>query len=296
MQNLQAAAYSGKPEAARRLPPALGSLEEQLAALEAAVDTMARAPERFGLTPEMVRERRDEVESLRLEASDVARVCEQVVIASGNLEVQQDGGGSGKGHGRHVRDAVKASAYYHQQLEGKATSPAGRSSGSHAAPSIKPAKPRSSAAADRGREASRSDQSQHGGSWAVDIPDSGGSSAGSRGQRGGGALGGRGSDLEQYVRQELQRNAMREQDEMLGDIEMQVGRVKKVGVAMHEELEQQSLLLGDLQDHVDSSNLRLRGLRKRIGEVLKSTKNDRQLQAIFVLSAILAVLVFTSFA
>jgi hypothetical protein len=72
-------------------------------------------------------------------------------------------------------------------------------------------------------------------------------------------------------------------------------RIKNVGVAMHEELEQQSLLLGDMGDHVDATQMRLRGLRKRIGEVLQATRSDRQLQMIFALSGILAVLVVTSF-
>lgn len=64
---------------------------------------------------------------------------------------------------------------------------------------------------------------------------------------------------------------------------------------MHEELEQQSLLLGDLQEHTDASQMRLRGLRKRIRETMEATKHDRQLQLICVLSAVLAVLVITAF-
>jgi hypothetical protein len=64
---------------------------------------------------------------------------------------------------------------------------------------------------------------------------------------------------------------------------------------MNEELEQQAHLLSDLGEHVDASHLRLRGLRKRIREVLEATKGDRQLQLIAALCVVLAILVFTAF-
>ncbi|KIY91374.1 hypothetical protein MNEG_16590, partial [Monoraphidium neglectum] len=52
---------------------------------------------------------------------------------------------------------------------------------------------------------------------------------------------------------------------------------------MNEELEQQHLLIGDLTDHTDTSQLRLRGLRKRIKEVTDAARNDGQLKLIAVL-------------
>jgi hypothetical protein len=57
---------------------------------------------------------------------------------------------------------------------------------------------------------------------------------------------------------------------------------------MNEELEQQAHLLSDLGETVDASNLRLRGLRKRIREVLEATKGERQLQLIAALCVVLA--------
>ena len=51
-----------------------------------------------------------------------------------------------------------------------------------------------------------------------------GGSAGGGVPRASGGIGGRGDDLEECVQEQLQRHAMWEQDEMLGDIEMQVGR------------------------------------------------------------------------
>lgn len=71
--------------------------------------------------------------------------------------------------------------------------------------------------------------------------------------------------------------------------------IKHMGLAMHEELEQQSLLLGDLDNQVDASNLRLRGLRKRTRQLIEETKKDRQLQLIAVLCVVLAILIVTAF-
>lgn len=44
------------------------------------------------------------------------------------------------------------------------------------------------------------------------------------GARAGAGLGGRGVDLDVYVQEHVQQQVMRQQDEVLGDIEMQVGR------------------------------------------------------------------------
>lgn len=64
-------------DAARRLPCALLSLEEQVAALDATLDAMARSPERHGLAPALIRSRRAEVDDLRGEAADAMRLYEQ---------------------------------------------------------------------------------------------------------------------------------------------------------------------------------------------------------------------------
>ena len=89
----QSDAFAGDTPAARRLPAALTSLEDQLAALEAAVDQMARAPGKFGLDGDIIAGRREQVEGLRLEAAEVARICEGMGVRAGG----SSGGGGGGG-------------------------------------------------------------------------------------------------------------------------------------------------------------------------------------------------------
>lgn len=91
----QAAAFAGDAAAARRLPAALASLEEQLSALEAAVEQMHRAPGKFGLVSDDIVERRAQVEALRLDASDVARVCEGIGIRAAAGPSGDGGSGGG---------------------------------------------------------------------------------------------------------------------------------------------------------------------------------------------------------
>ncbi|KAI8466660.1 MAG: hypothetical protein J3K34DRAFT_433034 [Monoraphidium minutum] len=88
---------------------------------------------------------------------------------------------------------------------------------------------------------------------------------------------------------------MVEQDGMLDDIEAHVGRIKHVGLAMHGELEEQSLLLGEFESDADAAALRLRGARRKTRQLLDAAKADRQLQLIAALCAILAILVVTAF-
>lgn len=97
----QAAAFAGDAAAARRLPPALASLQEQLGALEAAVAAMARDPPRFGLTQPLVQGRRGQVESLKFEVADLARSAASLggdgglLSSSGSYGGFQGGGGGG---------------------------------------------------------------------------------------------------------------------------------------------------------------------------------------------------------
>jgi hypothetical protein len=58
----------------------------------------------------------------------------------------------------------------------------------------------------------------------------------------------------------------------------------------------QDQLLHDLTDGVDSQNLKLRGLQKRVQDILKRTKWDSQLMTIVILSVILVVLTVAALA
>jgi hypothetical protein len=165
----------GAPDAAARLRAALGSLTEQLTALEGAVAAMEAAPARFGLPPATVRARRADVESLQARAAEVAAA----------------GGSGGGGAGRAGADAPPRGG---RDQGGKGGAGAGA-----AAP------------------------------WAGKAGGGGGSGAGAAAAAaaaagGGTAAAGADDDLEVYSQGQLQRHVMAEQDVMLGDIEMSVGR------------------------------------------------------------------------
>ncbi|KIY96502.1 hypothetical protein MNEG_11459 [Monoraphidium neglectum] len=241
VQRLQSSAQAGDADAARRLPAALASLEDQLSALDAAVAQMARAPERFGLPPSTVRRRRELVEALRLEAAAVARAASGGAAAtsvagdgggaagragggreaSGSEEFQDvDLGAAGSGRLNGGTDTAKASRWYSDHISAAKQpqrQPPPSPPYSFNTRTAVPSNP--AAAARRGGDQGSGGGGRGGGAYGSGSSGYGGGGSG-RAYGGGGGAG----DEEGYLHQEMQRHMMREQDEMLGDIEMQVGR------------------------------------------------------------------------
>jgi hypothetical protein len=79
VEKVHAAWFSGNASAARNLQSELSGLEEQLEALEAAVSSMVASPDRFGLSRIDAFQRQVEVENLRYQYSDLARISKQVL-------------------------------------------------------------------------------------------------------------------------------------------------------------------------------------------------------------------------
>lgn len=52
----------------------------------------------------------------------------------------------------------------------------------------------------------------------------------------------------------------------------------------------QAGLLSGLEEDTDTTHLRLRGLRKKVSDVIKQSRTDRQLCLILVLSVVLVIL------
>ena len=82
VEKVHAAWFSGNASAARDLQSELAGLEEQLEALEAAVSSMVASPERFGLGRIDAFQRQVEVENLRYQYTDLARISKQVLADS----------------------------------------------------------------------------------------------------------------------------------------------------------------------------------------------------------------------
>lgn len=96
--------FSGDLEAARRLPCACTTLEEQLTTLESTLDTMARAPERFGLSTAVIRSTRADVDDMRSEAAEALRLYDQAAGLACGLGLEDvEGGRKGLAGGSWVR-------------------------------------------------------------------------------------------------------------------------------------------------------------------------------------------------
>lgn len=70
----------------------------------------------------------------------------------------------------------------------------------------------------------------------------------------------------------FQRQVMREQDEGLEKLEESVLSTKHIALAVNEELDLHTRLIDTLDDHVDSTDSRLRRVQKRLAVLNKRTK------------------------
>ena len=89
---------------------------------------------------------------------------------------------------------------------------------------------------------------------------------------------------------------MKAQDGDLDEISARIGHIRRAGEQMHEELSEQEALLSDLQESTDTTNLKLRGLRRRVADIIQRSKSDRQLTLVIVLSVVLVIMTFLAVA
>jgi len=92
-----------------------------------------------------------------------------------------------------------------------------------------------------------------------------------------------------------QELVLKEQDQHLDDIEQAVTRLGRMGMTIHEELESQNQLLGELEEDVDTVSSRLKATQKKMMDIIKKSGSTTQLAVIgflVVVLIILAVFVF----
>ncbi|KAG2489068.1 hypothetical protein HYH03_012504 [Edaphochlamys debaryana] len=89
----------------------------------------------------------------------------------------------------------------------------------------------------------------------------------------------------------LQQQVMANQDRQLEDMEKTVQSTKHIALAIGEEVDLQTALLGDLTDEVDVSHSRLRAATARIKQVLRSSSNWRLGMCIFFLIVVLVLVI-----
>lgn len=259
--DLQADAFAGRgPSAVAAWRAALAELDAHVSALEAAARAMVAEPSRFGLDAARAYLRESEVAGLRYAADDLKRAADQLSAsssaaqaASGVRDVELGGVGA----------AATTARQQHQQR-----------------PTVTFAPPPGLAR--------REDGGWKGGG----TGGSGGDIESGRGGAGAAGTAPQTPDLGGLAlgAQHHQQQLVARQDAALDEISQRAESVRRIGLAMHEELESQARALDELGAEVDATQLQVRSLRKRVADVLRRAGADRQICTIAFLVAVLVVL------
>ncbi|BBN20050.1 syntaxin of plants SYP6 [Marchantia polymorpha subsp. ruderalis] len=95
--------------------------------------------------------------------------------------------------------------------------------------------------------------------------------------------------------QERQTQYLKEQDEDLDDLSQSVQRMGNIGLAIHEELDSQEVLISDISRDVDTAATRLDYVQKKMETLIKKAGAKGQLVLIAVLVILLALLIMLIF-
>jgi len=275
--DLQADAFAGRgPGAVAAWRASLKGLDAHVAALEAAARAMVADPARFGLDAARARLREGEVAGLRYAADDLRRAADQLKAGGGggarrDVELGAGGGGGGGGGGAYGGGGGNGGARASFASEGFAR-----------------------------RDGEDGYRAAGGDAWDPESGRGGGQPArgGGGGGRGGDQVGGGGGGEDgpsglgglALGAQQQQRQIVARQDAALDEISLRAEGVRRIGLAMHEELESQAQALDELGADVDASGSQVRSLRRRAADVLKRSGADRQLCTIAFLVGVLVVL------
>lgn len=287
--DLQADAFAGRgPAAVSAWRAALSDLDAHVSALEAAARAMVGDPPRFGLDPASARRREGEVAGLRYAADDLLRAADSLSASSSSAR----GGGGGAGAAGEVWGDV--------ELGGVAGAGAGAGAAAAARqggrPMVSFAPPPGLARREdgggggwKGGGGAGIGGGRHGGadveSGRAGAAAGGAGGAATLGGDGDGGLGGLALGAQQHQQQIVAR-----QDAALDEISQRAESVRRIGLAMHEELESQARALDELGEEVDATQLQVRSLRRRAADVLRRAGGDRQICTIAFLVVVLVVL------
>lgn len=90
---------------------------------------------------------------------------------------------------------------------------------------------------------------------------------------------------------EYHSQVMREQDTQLDRLSESVGRTRHLSIQIGDELEEQSHMLDDIDQHVDRTQTAIDRARGRLGKIARKAKDNMQLTIIFILIIILVLLI-----
>ncbi|ONH94548.1 hypothetical protein PRUPE_7G022100 [Prunus persica] len=98
-------------------------------------------------------------------------------------------------------------------------------------------------------------------------------------------------DLDNHGLVSFQRQIMKEQDEGLGKLEETVISTKHIALAVNEELDLHTMLLDNLDQHVDSTNSNLQRVQKKFAVLNKRTKGGCSSLILLVLAVVILIIV-----
>ncbi|KAI8998208.1 hypothetical protein BC832DRAFT_121742 [Gaertneriomyces semiglobifer] len=91
--------------------------------------------------------------------------------------------------------------------------------------------------------------------------------------------------------QEQQQLLMRDQDQQLDGVMHTVGNIREIAVVMGRELDDQTNLLTDLEQNVDTTQGKLQLGLRRVNEFIKANADSKQQWTILILIIVLILLI-----
>ncbi|KAL8718094.1 MAG: hypothetical protein Q9225_004732 [Loekoesia sp. 1 TL-2023] len=99
------------------------------------------------------------------------------------------------------------------------------------------------------------------------------------------------SQLDNQQIHEYHKNVLQEQDEQLDRLGDSIGRQRELSIQIGDELDEHVQMLDEVEGHVDRHQSKLDGARKRLGNVARKARDNKQLTIILILIMILIILI-----
>ncbi len=84
---------------------------------------------------------------------------------------------------------------------------------------------------------------------------------------------------------------MQQQDEQLDRLGDSIGRQRELSMQIGDELDEHVQMLDEVEGHVDRHQTTLDGARKRLGNLARKAKDNKQLTIILILIMVLIILI-----
>ncbi|KAL9596769.1 MAG: hypothetical protein Q9219_005594 [cf. Caloplaca sp. 3 TL-2023] len=99
------------------------------------------------------------------------------------------------------------------------------------------------------------------------------------------------SQLDNQQIHEYHKNVLRDQDEQLDRLGDSIGRQRELSIQIGDELDEHVQMLDEVEGHADRHESKMDGARKRLGNVARKARDNKQLTIILILILILIILI-----